>query len=116
RDIPIGDEMKRHLHRSAQEIARRLRRKNYVAYGVRVKLKTDDFQILTRQHRLTRATDVADEFHRIGVSLLSEFGHSGPFRLVGMAAYDIERAAPSEQSDLFAPGGERRRKLEVAMD
>ncbi len=116
RDIFIGDEMKRHLRRSADEIGRRLRRKHYVARGVRVKLKTADFQLLTRQHRLTRGTDVADEFYRIGVSLLSEFGHRGPFRLVGMAAYDIEREQQKEQTDLFAPGGERRRKLEVAMD
>jgi DNA polymerase IV len=116
RDIPIGDEMKRHLRRAAEEIGRRLRRKHYVAFGVRVKLKTADFQLLTRQHRLTRATDVADEFHRIGVSLLDEFNHRGPFRLVGMAAYDIERDAEKDQTDLFAAGGERRRKLEVAMD
>jgi DNA polymerase IV len=115
-DIIIGDEMKRHLRRAAEEIGRRLRRKHYVAFGVRVKLKTADFQLLTRQHRLARATDVADEFHRIGVSLLDEFNHRGPFRLVGMAAYDIERDAEKDQTDLFAAGGERRRKLEVAMD
>jgi DNA polymerase-4 len=116
RDIPIGDEMKRHMRRSAEEIGRRLRRKNYLAYGVRVKLKTADFHLLTRQHRLTRATDVADEFYRIGVSLLPEFNHRGPFRLVGMAAYEIERAQEKDQTDLFAAGGERRRKLEVAVD
>jgi DNA polymerase IV len=116
RDIPIGDEMKRHMRRSADEIGRRLRRKHYVAFGVRVKLKTADFQILTRQYRLTRATDVADEFYRIGVSLLSEFNHRGPFRLVGMAAYEIERDQEKAQTDLFAAGGERRRKLEVAVD
>jgi DNA polymerase-4 len=116
RDIFIGDEMKRHLRRSADEIGRRLRKKHYVARGVRVKLKTTDFQLLTRQHRLAGGTDVADEFYRIGVSLLSEFDHRGPFRLVGMAAYDIEQNEEKDQTDLFAPGGERRRKLEVAVD
>jgi DNA polymerase-4 len=116
RDISIGDEMRRHLRRSAEEIGRRLRRKHYVAHGVRVKLKTADFQILTRQHRLARPTDVADEIHAIGVSLLGEFGHRGPFRLIGMAAYELVRSEEKGQADLFAPGGERRRKLEVAMD
>jgi DNA polymerase-4 len=116
RDIRIGDELKRHLRRAAEDIGRRLRRKHYVAFGVRVKLKTADFQILTRQHRLTRATDVADEFHRIGVSLLDEFDLKGPFRLVGMAAYDLARNEEKDQTDLFAAGGERRRKLEVAVD
>ena len=116
RDIRIGDELKRHLRRAAEDIGRRLRRKHYVAFGVRVKLKTADFQIFTRQHRLTRATDVADEFHRIGVSLLDEFEHKGPFRLVGMATYDLSRDEQKHQTDLFAAGGERRRKLEVAVD
>jgi DNA polymerase-4 len=115
RDIPIGEEMKRHLRRSAAEIGRRLRRKHYRAYGVRVKLKTYDFQILTRQHRLARPTDVADSFYNIGVSLLDEFAHRGPFRLVGMAAYELTREE-DENVDLFATGGERRRRLEIAVD
>jgi DNA polymerase-4 len=116
RDIFIGDELKRHLRRSAEEIGRRLRCKRYVAHGVRVKLKTVDFRILTRQHRLEQPTDVADEIHAIGISLLGEFSHRGPFRLVGMAAYELARAEEKPQADLFARGGERRRKLEVAME
>jgi DNA polymerase-4 len=115
RDIPIGAEMKRHLRRAADEIGRRLRRKRWRAYGVRVKLKTHDFQILTRQHRLTRPTDVADSFYNIGVSLLDEFAHRGPFRLVGMTAYELTREQ-DRNDDLFAAGGERRRRLEVAVD
>jgi DNA polymerase-4 len=115
RDIRIGDELRRHLRRAADEIGRRLRRKHYVAFGVRVKLKTADFQILTRQHRLQRPTDVAEEIHRIGVALLGEFEHRGPFRLVGMAAYDLAEAADPAQTDLFATGA-RRRKLEAAAD
>jgi len=115
RDIRIGDEMKRHLRRSAEEIGRRLRRKNYVAFGVRVKLKTADFQILTRQHRLARPTDVAEELYSVAVALLAEFWHAGPFRLVGMAAYDLTDGSESAEPDLFA-SGVRRRKLEVAVD
>jgi DNA polymerase-4 len=116
KDIRIGDEMKRHLRRSADEIGARLRKKRILAFGVRVKLKTADFQILTRQHRLARATDVADELYSIAVGLLPEFTHEGPFRLVGMAAYELAEAEEKAQADLFAAGGERRRKLEVAVD
>lgn len=119
RDIRIGDELRRHLRRSADEIGQRLRRKRYRAFGVRVKLKTADFQILTRQHRLTRSTDVADELYRIAVGLLDEFEHRGPFRLVGMAAYELveeEETRETDQPDLFAASGGRRRKLETALD
>ena len=115
RDIPIGDELKRHLRRSAEEIGRRLRRNRYVAFGVRVKLKTADFQILTRQRRLGRPTDVAEELYAVAASLLAEFGHPGPFRLVGMAAYDLSEGGEAAQPDLFGTGV-RRRKLEVAVD
>jgi DNA polymerase-4 len=115
-DIRDGTELRRHLRRSADEIGARLRRKQIVAYGVRVKLKTSDFQILTRQHRLARPTDVADELYSVAIGLLPEFTHPGPFRLVGMAAYELAEAQEKPQADLFAAGGERRRKLEVAVD
>jgi DNA polymerase-4 len=114
-DIRIGAEMKRHLRRSAEEIGSRLRRKGYLAFGVRVKLKTAGFQILTRQLRLRKPTDVADELHSVAVTLLDEFDHAGPFRLVGLAAYDLVGESETVQPDLFA-GGARRRKLEVAVD
>jgi DNA polymerase-4 len=115
RDIPIGDALKRHLRRSAEEIGRRLRRKRYVAFGVRVKLKTADFQILTRQHRLSRPTDMAEELYSVAVGLLAEFGHAGPFRLVGMAAYELIAEGETVQLNLFG-GDVRRRRLEVAAD
>jgi DNA polymerase-4 len=115
-DIRDGTELRRHLRRSADEIGARLRRKQILAYGVRVKLKTSDFQILTRQHRLARPTDVADELYSVAIGLLPEFTHPGPFRLVGMAAYELAEAQEKPQADLFAAGGERRRKLEVAVD
>jgi nucleotidyltransferase/DNA polymerase involved in DNA repair len=59
--------LRRHLRRSADEIGARLRKKHILAYGVRVKLKTSSFQILTRQHRLTRPTDVADDLYSIAI-------------------------------------------------
>jgi hypothetical protein len=33
-----------------------------------------------------------------------------------MAAYELSRDEQKDQTDMFAPGGERRRKLEVAVD
>jgi DNA polymerase-4 len=115
RDIRDGPELRRHLRRSADEIGRRLRRKQILAFGVRVKLKTSDFQILTRQHRLTRPTDVADELYSAAIRLADEFSHPGPFRLVGMAAYELVEQNATDQLSLFE-GSARRRRLETAMD
>ena len=89
KDVREKADIKLYLRRSADVIGRRLRQKRYTAFGVGVKLKTTDFQILTRQRRLNESTDVTYRLYLVGVDLLDEFNHPGPFRLVGMAAYDL---------------------------
>jgi DNA polymerase IV len=113
KDVSEKAEIKLHLRRSAETICRRLRQKNYVAFGVCVKLKTSDFQILTRQRSLNEPTDVAERLYAVGVDLLREFDHPGPFRLVGMAAFNMVGNDAQVQPDLF---GSLARQLEVAID
>jgi DNA polymerase-4 len=96
-------------------IGRRLRQKRYVAFGVNVKLKTTDFQILTRQRRLSEPTDVTQRLYSVAVDLLNEFDQPGPFRLVGMVAYDLVGIDDRVQLDLFGTPA-RQRRLEVAID
>lgn len=115
RDVRDKAEIKLHLRRSADKIARRLRAKGLVACGVGVKLKTADFKSLTRQHHLAEPTDVAEQLYVVGVDLLDAFRHPGPFRLVGMTAYDLAPAGGVAQAGLFDTFG-RRRQLEVAID
>jgi len=85
------------------------------AYGVGIKLKTFDFQVLTRQRRLSEPTDVAERLYSVGVELLSHIDHSGPFRLVGLVAYDLVDSDNLLQLDLFGTLN-RQRKLEFAID
>ena len=115
KDVRAKADIKLHLRQSADTIARRLRKKGYAAFGVGIKLKTASFQIVTRQHRLAAPTDVADELYAVGVDLLDRIGHPGPFRLVGMAAYDLTSAADPAQHSLFGTQA-RQRSLEVAVD
>lgn len=114
-DVSDTAAIKLHLRRSAETIARRLRAKNYVAFGVGVKLKTAAFRLITRQHRLSDPTDVAEQIYSVGANLLNCIDHPGPFRLVGMAAYDLARNDGSAQLELFNTTS-RQRRLEVAMD
>jgi DNA polymerase-4 len=114
-DIADKNEIRRYLRQSAEEIGRRLRRKRYVAFGVRVKLKTNNFEILTRQHQRQQPTDVAEQLYEDASVILDEFKHPGPFRLVGMTAFDLIVVDEIPQLDLFA-SGVRRRRLEVAID
>ena len=115
RDVHRRADIVLHLHHSADDVGRRLRRRGYVAAGVRVKLKTADFRLLTRQRRLTRSTDVAATLHATALTLLDEFDDPGPFRLVGLAAYDLVRVVDDAQLDIFADG-QRQRRLEATID
>jgi len=115
KDVRAKADIKFHLRRSADAIGRRLRKKSYVAFGVGVKLKTTVFQILTRQRRLNEPTDVTEKLYSVGVDLLNEFNHPGPFRLVGMVAYDLVGIDDRVQLDLFGTLA-RQRRLEVAID
>ena len=115
KDVCEKADIKLHLHRSADTIDRRLRKKNYVACGVSVRLKTTDFQLLTRQHRLSEPSDVTERLYSVGVELLNQFKHPGPFRLVGMAAYDLVGIDDRIQFDLFGTFA-RQHRLDVAID
>jgi nucleotidyltransferase/DNA polymerase involved in DNA repair len=84
---------------------------------VRVKLKTTDFRLLTRQCLLSEPTDVAAVLFARATALLDEFDDAGPFRLVGLAVYDLDvDNANGPQLDLLPAAGNRARRLETAID
>ena len=114
-DVREKADIRFHLRRSADIIGRRLRKKNYVAFGVGIKLKTAEFQILTRQHQLSESTDVAERLYSVGVILLNHIDHPGPFRLIGLVAYDLVDINNLVQLDLFSALA-RQRQLELAID
>lgn len=113
-DVSRREDMELHLRRAADRIARRTRSKSYVAGGVRVVLKTSRFELLTRQRTLDKRVDLASEFFSVGRRLLDEFDHPGPFRLVGMAAFDLDWRRGPRQLDLFE--NTQRRSLETTVD
>jgi DNA polymerase-4 len=113
-DVVERADIVRHLRRSADRIARRLRRKSILAGGVRVRLKTTDFRLISRQCTLAAPTDVARDLCDAGVGLLDRFDEPGPFRLVGLTAFDLRKAEAVGQGDLFDDGKDRR--LEATLD
>jgi DNA polymerase-4 len=116
-DVSARSQIEGHLRQSADDVAARLRRSKRLAHGVRVKLKTSDFRVLSRQAVLADGTDVAAVLFAQAKALLDEISERGPFRLVGLAAYDL-RAAESfaSQLDLLPGAGARERRLETAID
>jgi DNA polymerase IV len=104
-----------HLRRAAGRIARTLRKENLLARGVRVKLKTSDFKLLTRQGLIEIPTSNAKELLAAAAPLLEKFDLSQTYRLIGLAAFHLE--AGSRQQSLFVPERlTRQRTLDVVMD
>jgi DNA polymerase-4 len=83
---------------------------------VRLKLKRADFRILTRQCVLPEPTDVGATLLAYAVRLLAAIDDRGPFRLVGVTAYDLSAVVAEPQLELVASGRGRARRLEVALD
>lgn len=117
-DVSRREDIELHLRRSAERIARRVRNKNYLAGGLRIRLKTHRFEMLTRQRGFRRPADSAEEFFKLArqllAALLEREQQAGPFRLVGMAAYDLSWREQPTQLDIFEDS--RGRDLEVTMD
>lgn len=105
-----------HLRWAADKVAARLRARALVASGVRVKLKTQDFRLHTRQVKLERPADDAASLLAAAVPLLEELADElgAPVRLVGIAAFDF--GAPV-QGELFVDAAQvRRSTLERTLD
>lgn len=114
RDVSDRREIARHLERAADHLGGRLRRKRFLAHGVRIRLKTGDFKLLSRQRHIL-PTDAGGDLLAGALQLLDRFPHAGPFRLVGLAVFDLESAGEPVQLGLFDGGG-RQRRLEVTID
>ena len=107
------------LHRAADTVARRMRDEGLAARGVRVKLRTADFRLHTRQAMLARATRATRMIVDASEALLHEFDLGVPVRLVGVAAFELCEgdAGEAEQLDLFdAPREERDERLDRTLD
>ena len=114
KDVSCREEIETHLRRSAERISRRLRQKQYLAHGVRIRLNTSKFEMLTRQCRFARPVDTAATVFATGQRLLDAIDHAGPFRLVGMAVFDLCWRDEPLQLDIFEDGAPR--KLEATLD
>jgi DNA polymerase IV len=106
-----------HVRWCADRVARRLRLEGMVAAGVRVKIKTAGFRLLTRQGAARPPTDNAGEIIGVADRLLDQLDLDQPIRLVGLAAFNLEGDAGPVQRELFEDARHARgRKLDRAID
>lgn len=116
RDIREPRAIRFYLRKTADVVGRRLRKAGLVAGGVRVKLKRSDFRLLSRQTTLGAPTDSTERLFETAAALLPAFGDAGPYRLVGLAAFELAPAADSAQIGLGLGGQGASRDLDGVLD
>ena len=114
-DVRGASELQRHVRQAATVVARRLRQTAQLAHGVRIKLKTHDFRVLTRQRRLREASGASEAIDAAAQSLLREIDDPGPFRLIGVAVFEIEAGVAGGQLEMLG-GGAAGDRLDAALD
>ena len=107
-------ELAPHIHAQAMRVGRRLRHCQLKARVVQLKLKLDDFSLLTRRSTLPEPSDDGQAIYRAALALLERTALPRPVRLTGVAGHEL--VAPSGQGELFVPPPTRADRLNAALD
>jgi len=116
-DIAARDRLEGHLWRLAEKVADRAKAREMAGRTVTLKLRRQDFSLLTRRQSLREPTQMADRLWRAGQALLAQVTEPGPFRLIGIGLSDLAPAAAADRTaDLLDPGAALRAEAERATD
>ena len=80
------------IRRLAESVGRRLRRDNYQARKVTLKIRLEPFETHTRQVSVKRPVDTDEEIIRLALSLFDQFSLDRRIRLIGVGTGEIVRA------------------------
>jgi DNA polymerase IV len=101
RDLAAYDALAAELWPLVEQLARRLERAGRAAAGIALKLKTSDFQVLTRSRRLIDPTQRAKTLYAAALPLLRAVADGTQFRLIGIGADRLAEGALADPPDLF---------------
>jgi DNA polymerase IV len=103
------------LWRQSQRVADRAKHTGVEGRVVTLKLKTADFQLITRRASLGEATQLAQVIFRTGKAMLSREANGKRYRLLGVGISELVDARP-DAIDLADPKALKRAKAERASD
>jgi DNA polymerase-4 len=93
-----------------------LRQGDIAAHTVVLKLKTAEFRIVTRRHRLPAPTQLAEVLYRAALPMLTGEADGRRFRLIGVGGIDLTDAGEADPADLLDPEGRRLAQLERVVE
>ena len=115
-DTDDRDLLLRTILELSDHVAERLRKDEYRARKVTLKLRYSNFSTHTKQHSLDRLIQAGDEIAAVARQLFSQFPLNRKIRLIGVSAGDLHRGREDpEQLTLFATSNPKE-KLGHAVD
>lgn len=101
----------------SDHVAERLRKDNYRARKVTLKLRYSSFTTHTKQHSLDKLIQTGEEIAAIARSLFAQFPLKQKIRLIGVSAGDLYRDGEDpQQLPLFAQPANEKEKLSHTVD
>jgi DNA polymerase-4 len=114
-DIRDFAALRRELWPLCEKVSARMKAAGLEGSGVTLKLKTAAFRLLTRAAQLDQPTQLAETLFRAAEPLLKKEAGGTPYRLIGIGLSHLGPAS-GDQGDLFEPAGNKRARVERAMD
>jgi DNA polymerase-4 len=117
-DVDISDpkELRRRLWLQTERVAERLKKAELSGRSVSLKLKTARFKLVSRQHKLSAPTQLAEVIFGAAEAMLLREAKGTAYRLIGVGVDDLGEAALADPPDLFGGGAQRHVGTERAMD
>jgi DNA polymerase IV len=101
KDTGSADELIAAALPMCERVARSLVRKDLAAGTVVLKLKTSNFQVITRNMKLAHPTQKPHVIEAAAVTLITKAADGRTFRLIGVGATDLVPADGADPPDLF---------------
>jgi DNA polymerase-4 len=115
-DVSDRDDLTRVVLQHCDRVAGRLRKEGLAAGGVTLKLRLPDFSLRTRSRSGLGPTQLAPRLFAAARALLDAQPDGTAYRLIGVAATDLQPASAADESDLLdgAPGSLVSREAAIA--
>lgn len=104
------------LRKLSEKVSARLKASSISGRTITLKLKTKDFQTVTRNRQLADPTCLADTIFKTATELLARECDGRKFRLIGVGISDLHDRALADPANLLDPDLERRSQAEFAVD
>lgn len=115
-DLARFEELEPILWRLCEKTSKRLKAQELAGRTITLKLKTADFQIITRAARLPEPTQLAARLFTAGRDLLKRECNGAHYRLIGIGASDFSAPDAADHGDLADTATPRLKAMEGALD